>query len=314
MERVSIIVPVYNVQKYLKGCLSSIVAQTYRNKEIIVIDDGSTDRSGEIAEEFAEAYSEVTVYHKDNGGLSSARNYGIEIAKGEYIVFIDSDDYVDSNFIKDMMDNSDNADLVISNYCKVNESGRPLIQDKKIKSSQIWNRYDFWENYYFKGLWITCEVTWNKLYKSSLFNKLRFPNQKLHEDEFVIQSIVDQCNYIKVINKENYYYVQRNNSIMHRNDYKGNLDLTEALLKRYKTFSLDKNERMIKIRECALESASLSLVFGFFEEKNRFKKQKSIFCKLVRIQLKDKFSIKLFIQSMIVNFPRIYSKLYQIVH
>ena len=234
--------------------------------------------------------------------------------QGEYLVFIDSDDYVDSNFVKDMMDNSDNADLVISNYCKVNVNGIYLLQDKKIKTNKIWNRYDFWENYYFKGLWITCEVTWNKLYKSSLFDKLSFPNQKLHEDEFVIQSIVNQCNYIKVINKENYYYVQRENSIMHRNDYKGNLDLTEALLERYTVFRLDDNDRMVRIRECTLESASHSLVLGFFEEKNRFKKQKSTFHELVRMQLKNKFSIKLFIQNIIVNFPRIYSIIYQIRH
>lgn len=305
MPLVSIIIPVYNVCNYLSKCLESIVNQTYKNLEIIIVDDGSTDGSGKIADMFARKYFNITVYHKENQGLSSARNYGIERANGDFYVFVDSDDYVDPAFVQVMVEQSNNADLVILNYLKVDSKGNILKkQDKGISQNELWTRNEFWKQYYLNGLWITCTVAWNKLYSKRVIRNIRFPIAKLHEDEFVIGSIIEKCKSVKVLTDNLYYYVQRNNSIMH-SDYAGNLDFAEAMLKRYKLFSNNNSETMLKIRGITLYAASKGLIFGFFEskDKSRFMLLKQEFKKNVKQQLKVKKSINLFLRDQLVNFP-----------
>ena len=315
MKLVSVIVPVYNVQLYLEKCLQSIVDQTYKQLEIIVVDDGSTDNSGKVADDFAKKNANIRVYHKINGGLSSARNYGLKHARGEFYVFIDSDDFVDSNFIKTMMEKRDGADLVISNYTKVDIKGNHLEQDKQIKKDGLWNRTEFWNRYYFEGLWITCEVSWNKLYSRKALENIEFPVSKLHEDEFVIGPIVDNCRSIKVVNDSLYYYVQRENSIMHTK-YKGNLDLATALLERYEFFARDSKEKMIDIQEATLCAASNSLALGFFEKEDKaeYYSLKHRFDVFVQQQLNQKKSRRLFLQAQLCKYPRLYRSFYQLRH
>ena len=132
-EKVSVIIPIYNVEKYLEKCLNTIINQTYKNLEIILIDDGSTDKSSTICDEYCEKDKRIKVIHKNNEGVSSARNKGIELSKGKYIVFIDPDDYVTDEHVEVLYDCiiSNNVDLVISNLIDINEDGIILNNERK---------------------------------------------------------------------------------------------------------------------------------------------------------------------------------------
>ena len=134
-KKVSIIVPVYNVEGYIEECLSSLCEQTYTNIEIIVVDDGSTDRSGNICDMYSQKDQRIVVYHKENGGLSSARNYGLLYIKGEYVTFIDSDDYLNSNAIEIMLSNLINNEADVVECCFVDKKSK--LKDKVIYFNDV---------------------------------------------------------------------------------------------------------------------------------------------------------------------------------
>lgn len=216
---ISIIVPVYNTAQYLRKCIDSIISQTYKNFELILVDDGSTDRSPQICDDYAKQDKRVKVIHKKNGGLSDARNIGIDISLGQYIVFIDSDDWILPNMIEELYKKSIeyDADMVISNYLCVNESGDDegyykLYTDFMIISGReaISKLYDSNKVYYI----IMCA----KLFKRKLFDNLRFTFGTVNEDEFLIHHILNLCNKIVCLPERYYFYYQRSNSIMHTND------------------------------------------------------------------------------------------------
>ena len=133
---ISLVIPVYNVEKYLDKCMESVLAQTYDNYEVILVDDGSTDNSGKMCDEYAERDSRVTVYHQKNSGVSVARNVGIENAKGEFISFIDSDDWVDESYLEKLVNAQIkyNADLTICEYTNVYADGRPNVRRRSFES------------------------------------------------------------------------------------------------------------------------------------------------------------------------------------
>lgn len=232
---ISIIVPVFNVEKYLEKCIESIIGQTYQNIEIILVDDGSKDTSGKICDKFAKEDRRIVVIHKKNGGLSTARNAGIDIAKGVFISFIDSDDYVSVDFCKILLQAiiNDNADMAICNFLSVDESYN-LIQENNtnlpIKNSCI-NADEFMKGYCGEFGWYYV-IACNKLYKKSLFDSLRYPIGKQHEDAFLIHRLAYQCNKIACVQYPLYYYVQRKGSIMSKISVK-NMDLGDALLDQY---------------------------------------------------------------------------------
>lgn len=309
MKLVSVIVPVYNVENELKKCVLSIINQTYVNIEIILVDDGSTDNSGAICDQFADCYTNVKAYHKRNGGLSSARNMALTYVNGEYLVFVDSDDYIANDMIEIMMQKADGADLVICNYKKVNLIGSREKQDPMNVDESCWSKYKFWQECYFQGLWIFCVVSWNKLYRKSLFDNIKFPNHKLHEDEFVIGRIISLTKKIKVITDTLYFYVQRQGSIMHQKQI-GNLDLAEALLRRSDMFS-DNNKQSLKILRQNLMIISKKLILGFFEnhtetEKKRFVYLRLKYFKKVREYSRKEFNWRLCIRAFLLHIPYIY--------
>lgn len=211
-ELVSIIVPVYNVEKYLERCIVSIVQQTYENIEIILVDDGSTDRSSEICDDWCRRDKRIKVIHRENGGLSAARNSGIDQATGEYFSFIDSDDYVSQYFIEKLVkllrDNNtrisicnltyiyeeDNSERVanVPNGCR---TGRKIILEEMEK-----------------GIYYGQVMT--KLYHKSIFEQLRFPEKRIHEDDFVFHKIFWPLEKVSSTSEGLYYYVQRSGSIM----------------------------------------------------------------------------------------------------
>lgn len=220
-DLISVIIPIYNVEHYLKRCIESVVNQTYKNIEILLIDDGSTDNSGNICEEIKYSDSRIIVFHKENGGLSDARNYGIERAKGNYILFVDSDDYINIKMIEILYNNLIKTDSDIS-VC------RPFKFEKEIEITEnekydieqelkVYDSIDIFRHMY--DDYLVSVVAWNKLYKKKIFEDIRFPVGKLIEDSAILHYVFDRCNRIVYSNLELYYYFQRKNSIMHKMNY-----------------------------------------------------------------------------------------------
>lgn len=309
MKLVTIIIPVYNVEKYLSKCIRSVLNQSYKNLEVILVDDGSNDDSLLICKRFREKDDRIKLYHTDNFGLSHARNIGLDHANGDYIVFVDSDDYVNKNMIDIMMTKSDNTDLVICNYEKVQSNGiAEVSQDKQVLKDEIWNTDNFWEHYYIDGLGIFCCVAWNKLYKKKIFDNVRFPIGKIHEDEYIINKIVNRCNSIKVIKNSLYYYVQRPGSIMHEN-HQENFDVAEIYLNRCSSFQ--KNHQIDVIKSNLL-IIPFYMVNGLYESqdkeksKEKFNLMKKKYFYFVKECLKKKFIFKLYLKQLVLIIPSVY--------
>lgn len=236
---ISVIVPVYKVEKYLDRCVESIAVQSYRNLEIILVDDGSPDKCGSMCDSWTAKDQRIRVIHKQNGGLSDARNAGIHASKGEYLVFVDSDDSIAPEMIERLYKaaQSANAKMALCNVLCVNENGLPTgesdgspIRDECLTAEQILPRF-----YQEKGLFYI--VAWNKLYHRSLLSDETFPIGKWHEDEFVAAQIIWHAGRVACIDYFGYFYVtQRVGSIMNAQNDIRHLDVLEALLIRYRFY------------------------------------------------------------------------------
>lgn len=232
---ISVIVPVYNVSKYLNKCVNSIISQSYKDLEIILVDDGSTDGSSEICDEYVKVDSRVRVIHKENGGLSDARNAGINVAQGEYFVFVDSDDYIDRNMISVLYENivKYQADIAVCDYDRVDENGNRVADSESTQSIdtivECVEKKDINSLLYKKGHpQIDITVAWNKIYHRRLFEKLRYEIGKIHEDEFIIHRLLFECSKIVLIYSKLYYYLLRKNSISQIKSAKNMSDAIEA--------------------------------------------------------------------------------------
>lgn len=213
---ISIIVPVYNMEKYIDKCINSIINQTYKNIEIIIVDDGSTDKSSKMIDKYKKIDKRIKVYHKKNGGLSDARNYGLEKATGEYIGFVDSDDYIENNMYEILYNNliKYKADISVVNYNLVYEKDFNYKKNVKEISDRliILNKIEtikllFDDNKF-------GNFAWNKLYKRELFNNIKYPIGRNMEDLGTTYKIIDKCNRIVYDPIPLYNYLQRNNSIV----------------------------------------------------------------------------------------------------
>lgn len=210
---ISVIVPIYNVEKYLARCVDSIVNQTYKNLEIILVDDGSPDRCPQMCDDYAKKDSRIKVVHKNNGGLSDARNAGMVVATGEYISFIDSDDYVSDDFFECLLDvmNKENSDIAECSVVKFYEDNRfdEFSDDLSVKTYDTQDAMSalIAENPFHQHVW-------NKLYKTELVKDIPYAVGKLNEDEFWTYRVFGRANKVARINKTMYYYFQRSSSIM----------------------------------------------------------------------------------------------------
>lgn len=232
---ISVIVPVYRVKDYINECIDSIINQTYRNLEIILVDDGSPDDCGEICDMYSEQDSRITVIHKQNGGLSDARNAGLDAAAGEYIAFVDGDDHIHHEMYERLLDSIRNSgsDVAVCAVDMVDENGLKLTSvnsempefDFQMTGVEALNKLVF------SRLW-GYVTAWNKLYRAELFNGLRYKTGKIHEDEFIIHHIYNRCKKVTYIHDRLYYYVQRTGSIMNDVFTEKNLDKLEAFLDR----------------------------------------------------------------------------------
>lgn len=247
-ELISVIVPIYNVEKYLHRCVDSILGQTYHNLEIILIDDGSPDNCSIICDEYAQKDYRIRVVHKTNGGLSDARNVGIEAATGEYLMFVDSDDFIAANMIEKLYHALlvNNADISICNFKYVDENGASILFNPRFSNSKlpiqdgVISGTDILKEKLFATKCWYWVVAWNKLYKKSIFSEIRYPVGKIHEDEFVIHAILMKCDKVACVSEMLYYYVQRSDSIMGMSKTDSRkIDYTEALLLRAKGYLLN---------------------------------------------------------------------------
>lgn len=281
---ISIIVPVYNVEKYLDRCIQSILNQTFKDFELILVNDGSTDCSSMICDKYEKIDRRIVVIHKENGGLSSARNAGLDIAKAKYIGFVDSDDYINENMYEILYNEAikNKADIVISEFEKVCENKEYV--NNKLGKYKIVN-YENMEilNQLFKEKNLIFVVAWNKLYKRGLFDNLRYEEGKIYEDEFIIHKLLYKSKRVTLIDFKLYYYVERKNSITKSKFNVINLMAIDSIKDRMEFF------KKLKKRDWIYKSEFLYIIVFFknynmakenlIEYKKEFKKHKKYFNK-----------------------------------
>ncbi len=298
MPKISVIVPVYNVEKYLKECLDSIINQTLSDIEIICVNDGSTDNSLKILEEYALKDKRIKIINKENGGLSSARNAGLDIAKGEYILFVDSDDYIDSDLAEELINCIEKNSVDVAVYGIQNEA---VDEESKVIAKKDQMNY---EKYFKKenGIYpvplelnsdvVTCAV--NKLYKKEIIDKykLRFLEGVIQEDSDWLWTYFLHCKNYYYLNKNKYHYIRRSSSIMgQRTQSIHILDILKIHINIYKNVKKYKN---IKDYKKYLAKSFKRDAKNLFKEID--KKYKEEFFKLYREYLKNNFSIYLLLK------------------
>lgn len=203
MKTVSIIIPVYNIVHYIERCVDSVINQTFNNCEIIIVDDGSTDGGYEKCDNLAKKDKRIKILHKINGGISEARNRGIEIATGDYLFFLDGDDYIEKNTIETLV-----------NLLEINKADVSVVfkTDHNDRTEKIFIGNG--ENAFIHLLDYSAIEMWGKLFKTELFKNIRFPIGKQHEDMYTLPSVLLSSNKIVVFHKGYYHYEQRDKSIM----------------------------------------------------------------------------------------------------
>ncbi len=250
---ISVIIPVYQVELYVAHCIESVTGQIYQNLEIILIDDGSVDKSGEICDLYMDKDERIKVVHQENQGLSAARNRGIEIAKGEYLCFVDSDDWIDERFIDVVYRISAGTGCDIVQCGFQNTLFDDMEKDGREGKYTVYTPKEYSIAAYTLLSW-KCNVAWNKLYRASLFAGIRYPKGKIHEDEFTTYKLIWKANRIAVTNTKLYFYRQRTDSIMGRAYSLKRLDAGEAYREREKFYEdLGETELLNLARTAHLE-------------------------------------------------------------
>ena len=231
MIKYSFIVPVYNTEKYLKKCLDSLVNQTYKDFEIIVVNDGSTDKSSSIISKYQKKYKNIIVIDKENEGLSMARNRGVQKSSGKYIIFVDSDDYVSNKLLEEVDKKIDDSDILRfqiatedEEYTKINK-----YHEEGFESMRGYDAFKYLSSYHF------VEPAWCYVIRKNYYieNKFSFKRGVYHEDFGLIPYVIYKARKVKSIDFIGYYYIQRNGSIMNNNDYKKTVKKAFDMLEQY---------------------------------------------------------------------------------
>lgn len=246
MRLVSVIIPVYNVEKYLKKCLDSIINQTYKCLQIIIIDDGSTDLSGHICDEYAKKDNRITVIHQNNAGAANAKNTGLDNIKGDYLTFVDSDDWVELKWIEKMVNAMDRYDVDVVECGFDNVFMNVVEKGKEYKDGEILTTEEYFRQY--NDNWVSV-IFWNKMFKANLTNSIRFRKERrCIDDEFYTYKVVSNGEKMVRISDILYHYRQRKSSAAHseENLYQITEDNLEVLIERYK-WILKKYKKLRKI-------------------------------------------------------------------
>lgn len=233
-DLISVIVPVYKVEEYLDACVESIVNQTWRELEILLVDDGSPDRCGAMCDAWAEKDSRIRVIHKENGGLSSARNAGLDVCRGDWILFVDSDDTIHPQMVQLLHEAATarpGCRLAMCNFFNTSEFPRPVPPPVTVSADTI--RYlegrELWDTFYDDQKNVFFVIACSKLYHKDLLRNTRYPLGRIHEDEFVTYQLIDQAQTVAYVQLPLYAYYHRAGSIMATESVKSLLDGLEAL-------------------------------------------------------------------------------------
>lgn len=270
---VSIIIPVYKVEKYLRECLDSICRQTYQNLEIILVNDGSPDQCGEICDEYALKDSRIKVIHKKNGGLSSARNVALDIAKGDYISFVDSDDIIDLKFIENMLEilEREQVECVFCAFQRFRDSIDVEYDIKEKQEETLFGREALLEILYQNNDTIFSVAAWNKLYKRDIFEKIRYPEGLINEDLAVIVDVLNEVEKISWTSYVGYYYRVTEASITNQGFNSKRMDcihILEDIIVKLKHEQYD--EKFIKAAYNMLFRRSIEMLMIAWLEKEKY--------------------------------------------
>jgi glycosyltransferase involved in cell wall biosynthesis len=294
MPTISVIVPVYNLEEEVPKCILSILLQKFSDFEIIAIDDGSSDRSPKILDELAKKYKEqIRVFHTKNRGLSAARNFGLTKARGKYITFVDSDDYVDPEYLSQLYQaiTDDEADIAVSGYTEFNgEKMHDFVPKKKILSGRAAAER------LLRGQENLEVVSWNKLYKKSVFKGIKFPIGKNHEDNYTTYKLYKAAEKVSYVPLPLYNYVRREKSITVKEKTITRLNAKLAAAREAKKYFKKDNELF-----AAAEFAEVLAYFQFIDfsikqeiTKSNFKKYREKVLKTkVKLDKKRNFYVKL---------------------
>ena len=259
MAAISIIVPVFNTEKYISRCIDSILAQTYADYELIIVDDGSFDRSGEKCDQYARKDSRIRVIHQSNGGLSDARNRGLDAATGSYVLFVDSDDYILPQMLQTMLSKSIeyDADVVICGFLHIQKDDKPVEETCQIPSQEC--EIDKTEALAAMNRYLEYGCVTNKMFRRRLFDTIRFPKGKIFEDHFVLPGLYGSSSKIVIIPDRLYCYVHTNGSITRSDMNVRSLDLIESHYERIKM--LEREGLTLLLPESAKDILDLYLRF-----------------------------------------------------
>lgn len=244
MEKmISVIVPIYNSEKYLNKCIDSLLRQSYKNIELILIDDGSKDNSLSVCYKYAATDSRVKVHHKENEGIAKTRNYGLRVSSGEYIAFVDSDDYVDHDFLRLLYE------AMEANHCELSICSFARFMDNKIihntiEESRVVDKTEL-ELLFFTDSNIG-KANWNKLYKAELLENLQFPDICLGEDYVFNFEYLKRVNKVAIINKELYYYRITPSSLSNLTSY-SKKKMTDQIVSRSSVIDAIQNKKALAL-------------------------------------------------------------------
>ena len=245
---ISVVIPVYNVEKYLRQCLDSVIYQTYQDLEILIVDDGSTDNSGAICDEYS-ADSRVKVFHTDNHGLSSARNYALDRLQGDYIAFLDSDDWLEQNAMEYLYSiaQRNNADIVVCEFYQE-------YVGKTVKPEGAYGEFVVCQNNMLDAMIVDRKLTedaWNKLYRADIFKGTRYPDNRVFEDKATTYKLLQKATVLAYTPEPLVHYRNRNNSISNNHSLKSLVDYWEVYKERFFVFGpISEKYYEIALSEC----------------------------------------------------------------
>lgn len=316
---ISVIVPIYNVEKYVAECLESICNQTYKNLEIIVVNDGSIDAGKNLVLEWKKKDDRIILIDQDHNGISVARNAGIERAQGEYIAFVDADDFIDQNMYLHLYHLIEKTKCKVAMCCfnLVSNDGKLIEDATKDPKSQIYFTEDFlWaiqDNY---RNYANFVCAWNKLYKADIFDGIRYPEGKVHEDNWIIHKVIYKARKIAYTDERLYFYRRRYDSIMGSNFSMERFDNFDAQVDRIEY--LDEKHANPKLiermgKECAKVGISYWLEMKYYksavaEEEAYYRKVKAVVQRFGdNCSGKNKIKCVLFLKM-----PKLFYKIFEI--
>lgn len=293
LGKISIIVPIYNGENYIDKCIQSILNQTYSNIEVLLINDGSSDNSQKICEEYEKKDNRIKLINKENAGPGSAKNTGINHATGDYIGFIDSDDYIEEDMFEVLYN------LMVENEADISMVAFTKVVDGKVMNTInftgetiIYNKFEAMKELLLDGK--IKNYSWNKLFKKELFEGVRFPEKLKYEDVDITYRLFEKISKLVYKNIPKYYYVQRSDSIVNSNSYENLKDYVIVTKNRYESLKnkyeeLEKHNAMGFIVNMLIMYKN-AVTYDITELYDDFEKNYELFCELVEKHKKDCFS------------------------